>query len=80
MTVFGRSGKILEKEDRDAVAIVQKQLVDDGIDFKLLCKFDKVVQKEGVIEIHVTNDGTPVSVSLASLFVPLLLWSLYRHF
>lgn len=60
VVVFGRSGQILEKEDRDAVAIVQKQLVEDGIEFKLLCKYNKIQKAGDAIAINVTNDGVDV--------------------
>lgn len=60
VVVFGRSGQILEKEDRDAVAIVQKQLVEDGIEFKLLCKYNNISKSGDAIVINVTNDGVEV--------------------
>lgn len=70
VTVMGRSGKILEKEDRDAVAIIQKQLVEDGIIFKLKCKYNEVKQAEdGTIEIHVVNDGNIEVVEVDQLLV-----------
>ena len=35
MTLFGRSGRILSREDDDAVAIAMQSLKDDGVDMKL---------------------------------------------
>ena len=70
VTVMGRSGKILEKEDREAVEIVQNQLVEDGICFKLKCKYEEIKQaSDGTIEIHVINDGVPEVVEVDELLV-----------
>ncbi|CAD7699825.1 unnamed protein product [Ostreobium quekettii] len=70
VTVMGRSGKILEKEDRDAVEIIQKQLVEDGIIFKLKCQYKEVKQAaDGTIEIHVVNDGNIEIVEVDQLLV-----------
>ncbi|GMH39912.1 hypothetical protein BSKO_07816 [Bryopsis sp. KO-2023] len=70
VTVFGRSGKILEKEDRDAVEIVQKQLVEDGIDFKLKCQYDKIENSDtGTILIQVTNNGIQETVEVDELMI-----------
>jgi len=38
VTVLGRSGKVLPKEDQDMAEIVKQQMVDDGVDFKLSVK------------------------------------------
>merc|ERR1712176_1514506 len=35
VTVFGRSGKVLPKEDEDMAAIVKEQMIKDGVSFKL---------------------------------------------
>lgn len=70
VTVFGRSGKILEKEDRDAVEIVQHQLVEDGIDFKLKCVYEKIENSStGSILINVTNDGVQEVIEVDELLV-----------
>lgn len=38
VTVLGRSGKVLPKEDQDMAEIVKQQMVEDGVDFKLSIK------------------------------------------
>ena len=35
VTMFGRSGKVLPKEDQDLAAIVKEQMVADGVQFRL---------------------------------------------
>lgn len=35
VTVFGRSGKVLPKEDEDMAAIVKEQMIKDGVSFQL---------------------------------------------
>eukprot|EP00803_Ostreobium_quekettii_P011404 evm.model.scf_473.8 EVM.evm.TU.scf_473.8 scf_473:42951-44930(-) len=70
VTVMGRSGRILEKEDRDAVAIVQRQLVEDGVLFKLKCQHQEIRKApDGTIEIHVMNDGQEEVVEVDELLV-----------
>ncbi|CAD7699824.1 unnamed protein product [Ostreobium quekettii] len=70
VTVMGRSGKILEKEERDAVEIIQKQLVEDGITFKLHCQYKEVKKpSNGRIEVHIVNNGKPEIVVVDELLV-----------
>lgn len=35
VTMFGRSGKVLPKEDQDLAAIIKQQMVTDGVQFRL---------------------------------------------
>ena len=44
VTVFGRSGRILEKEDEDAAEVVKEQLVRDGVVFMLKVQYREVIQ------------------------------------
>lgn len=39
VTVFGKHGEIMRKEDRDAAALVQQQLKADGVVFKMNAQF-----------------------------------------
>ena len=57
VTVFAKSAEILGKEDRDAAAIVYKQLQADGVVFKMSAKYHMV--KSGGLEgqeIHIQLD------------------------
>jgi pyruvate/2-oxoglutarate dehydrogenase complex dihydrolipoamide dehydrogenase (E3) component len=47
VTVLGRSGKILPKEDEDMAAVVKKQLVADGVSFSLSVQEYKSVELTG---------------------------------
>jgi len=59
VTVFGRSGRILEKEDEDAADVVKAQLLKDGVDFKLKVKYQNISKADnGEISIAVFNNET----------------------
>ena len=57
VTVFAKSAEILGKEDRDAAAIVYKQLQADGVVFKMNAKYHMVKSggPQGQ-EIHIQLD------------------------
>ena len=57
VTVFAKSAEILGKEDRDAAAIVYKQLQADGVAFKMNAKYHMVKSggPQGQ-EIHIQLD------------------------
>jgi len=38
VTILGRSGKVLPKEDEDMAQVVKQQMIDDGVTFKLSIK------------------------------------------
>ena len=44
VTVFGRSGRILEKEDEDAAAVVKEQLARDGVVFILSVEYREIAK------------------------------------
>jgi pyruvate/2-oxoglutarate dehydrogenase complex dihydrolipoamide dehydrogenase (E3) component len=54
VTVFAKSGDILGKEDRDAAALLYKQLQADGVEFRMEARYHMVQSggPEGQ-EIHV---------------------------
>lgn len=47
VTMFGRSGKVLPKEDTDLAEIVKTQMEDDGVDFRLNVSKYVVVERTG---------------------------------
>ena len=49
VTVFGRSGKVLPKEDEDMAAIVKAQMIEDGIQFALNVKEYKEIALNGTV-------------------------------
>eukprot|EP00533_Pseudo-nitzschia_delicatissima_P008001 CAMPEP_0116087272 /NCGR_PEP_ID=MMETSP0327-20121206/5279_1 /TAXON_ID=44447 /ORGANISM="Pseudo-nitzschia delicatissima, Strain B596" /LENGTH=681 /DNA_ID=CAMNT_0003578337 /DNA_START=68 /DNA_END=2113 /DNA_ORIENTATION=- len=49
VTVFGRSGKVLPKEDEDMAAIVKAQMIADGIQFALNVKEYKEIALNGTV-------------------------------
>eukprot|EP00192_Tetraselmis_astigmatica_P007360 CAMPEP_0117668246 /NCGR_PEP_ID=MMETSP0804-20121206/11438_1 /TAXON_ID=1074897 /ORGANISM="Tetraselmis astigmatica, Strain CCMP880" /LENGTH=716 /DNA_ID=CAMNT_0005476107 /DNA_START=139 /DNA_END=2290 /DNA_ORIENTATION=+ len=72
VTVFGRSGRILEKEDADAVQIVKAQLVKDGITFMLKVKYNEVTKAaDGSIHISIFNNeaGADETIVVDALLV-----------
>eukprot|EP00535_Pseudo-nitzschia_heimii_P009655 CAMPEP_0197192024 /NCGR_PEP_ID=MMETSP1423-20130617/24416_1 /TAXON_ID=476441 /ORGANISM="Pseudo-nitzschia heimii, Strain UNC1101" /LENGTH=683 /DNA_ID=CAMNT_0042644833 /DNA_START=50 /DNA_END=2102 /DNA_ORIENTATION=- len=51
VTVFGRSGKVLPKEDEDMAAIVKEQLIKDGVSFELsVAEYKEIVLNGKVLE------------------------------
>ena len=54
VTVFAKSGEILGKEDRDAAAVLYKQLQADGVEFRMKARYCMIQSggPEGQ-EIHV---------------------------
>eukprot|EP00210_Caulerpa_lentillifera_P008555 g8160.t1 len=71
VTVFGRSGRILEKEDPDAVEIIQKQLEDEGVIFRTRCIYDRIEQinNDSPIQIHFKEDDESQLVEVDALLV-----------
>jgi len=55
VTVFGRSGKVLPKEDEDMAAIVKDQMIKDGIEFQLAVAEYKEIALNG----NVLDNGYP---------------------
>merc|ERR1712085_146334 len=55
VTVFGRSGKVLPKEDEDMAAIVKEQMIKDGIQFQLAVAEYKEIALNG----KVLDNGYP---------------------
>lgn len=67
--MFGRSGRILEKEDEDAADVVKAQLLKDGVDFKLKVKYQnisKVCPGPHASNTLLCQRGTPLSRQLAA--------------
>lgn len=70
VTVFGRSGKILEREDPDAVEIIQKQLEDEGVYFRTRCSYDRIEQTEtGAIQVYFKEDEEDEMIEVDALLV-----------
>ncbi|DBB17381.1 hypothetical protein WJX82_002237 [Trebouxia sp. C0006] len=59
VTVFAKSGEILGKEDRDAAAVLYKQLQADGVEFRMKARYH-MVQSGG-------PDGQEIHVQLLGL-------------
>lgn len=55
VTVFGRSGKVLPKEDEDMAAIVKEQMIKDGVEFQLAVSEYKEIALNG----KVLDNGYP---------------------
>lgn len=49
VTMFGRSGKVLPKEDRDLAEIVKQQMMEDGVSFKLSVSKYVGVERSGKV-------------------------------
>ena len=65
VTVFSRSGKILEKEDPDAARIVEASLRSDGVTFAFHTKYKGVESRGGEPPIRVLlEDGQGIERSL----------------
>jgi pyruvate/2-oxoglutarate dehydrogenase complex dihydrolipoamide dehydrogenase (E3) component len=65
VTVFSRSGKILEKEDPDAARIVEASLRNDGVTFAFHTKYKGVESRGGEPPITVLlEDGQGIERSL----------------
>lgn len=58
VTVLGRSGKILPKEDEDLAQLIKEQIVADGVNFQLSIKEYKSLTKTGKI----LDNGLPEMV------------------
>ena len=71
VSVLGRSGRILEKEDADAVAIVREQLEADGVQFYLNSEYQRIEQtEEGAIKIYTKQqDSTEVIIEVDELLI-----------
>lgn len=67
VTMFGRSGKVLPKEDADLSAIVKQQMEKDGVVFRLMVseytgvELTGILSEEGYEEIRMltVEDGVP---------------------
>lgn len=55
VTVFGRSGKVLPKEDEDMAEIVKQQMIKDGVSFSLSVAEYKEIELNG----NVLDNGSP---------------------
>mmetsp|Transcript_27041 Transcript_27041/g.57889 ORF Transcript_27041/g.57889 Transcript_27041/m.57889 type:complete len:692 (+) Transcript_27041:225-2300(+) len=55
VTVFGRSGKVLPKEDEDMAEIVKQQMIRDGVSFNLSVAEYKEIELKG----NVLDSGYP---------------------
>lgn len=70
VVVMGRAGRIMAKEDPEAAAIIHRQLLQDGVQFKLRCVYHEIRQQEnGIIEIDLTDGGVPEVVEVDQLLV-----------
>jgi len=49
VTVFGRSGKVLPKEDEDMAVIVKEQMIRDGVNFQLAVSEYKSIKLNGKV-------------------------------
>lgn len=49
VTLLGRNGRVLPKEDEDHAALIRRSLEDDGVQFKLLVSQYKSVRLTGKI-------------------------------
>lgn len=54
-TVLGRSGKVLPKEDEDMAEIVKKQMIQDGVTFRLTVQDYESIELTGII----SENGLP---------------------
>ena len=58
VTVFGRCGRILEKEDTDAADILCKQLEGEGVKMLLSCQLKRVARGAGgEMQVHISSVG-----------------------
>lgn len=55
VTMFGRSGKVLPKEDEDLAAVVKFQMEKDGVEFKLNVSHYKSIELTG----QMSDNGLP---------------------
>jgi len=76
VTVLGRSGKILPKEDEDAAEIVYQSMLRDGMDFMFNVKFVRVThdppaegQEYGTIKLHIEHDGQAKVIEAEALLL-----------
>ncbi|KAK9815231.1 hypothetical protein WJX72_000388 [[Myrmecia] bisecta] len=74
VTVFGRTGRILEKEDPDAAGILQQQLEREGIKLMTQVELKSVSKRAGGdvathIEVHICGDKTQDVVVVDQLLV-----------
>ncbi|DBA68959.1 TPA: class-I pyridine nucleotide-disulfide oxidoreductase [Trebouxia sp. C0005] len=74
VTVFAKSGEILGKEDRDAAALLYKQLQADGVEFRMKARYHMVHSggPEGQ-EIHVQLLGLHKDQAKETIIVDALL-------
>lgn len=72
VTMFGRSGKVLPKEDQDLAAIIKQQMITDGVQFRLsVTKYVSVVltgakdslgfQEMKLVTVEAGTDGKDVT-------------------
>lgn len=78
VTVFGRSGKVLPKEDADLSEIIKKQMEDDGVDFRLNVSKYVTVERSGAVSAEgyeellmrtEEEDGKPVEYLFDAMLV-----------
>jgi len=57
VTVLDLAEQVLPREDRDAAALIQRQLSADGVQFKLNAAIQKVVHHDAEIQVHFQQSG-----------------------
>jgi pyruvate/2-oxoglutarate dehydrogenase complex dihydrolipoamide dehydrogenase (E3) component len=67
--LFHRSSHLLNKEDTEAAEIVQRALIDDGIDLVLNSQLQRVTPGEGGKMIHFTSNGVEDSIEVDEILV-----------
>jgi len=64
VTLFHTGSHLLNREDPDAAAIIQKKLVQEGIRLVLNAKISKVTAENGAKTVHFNSGGAGDSVSV----------------
>lgn len=69
VVVFGRSGRILGKEDEDLSNIIHEKLEREGVSFRLKAIYDEVRKEDGKIRMDMMNDGVRESFLFDAILV-----------
>ncbi|KAL0045266.1 hypothetical protein WJX82_002237 [Trebouxia sp. C0006] len=67
VTVFAKSGEILGKEDRDAAAVLYKQLQADGVEFRMKARYHMVQSTKETIIVDALLVATGRSPNVSGL-------------
>jgi pyruvate/2-oxoglutarate dehydrogenase complex dihydrolipoamide dehydrogenase (E3) component len=67
--LVNRGPRILSKEDAEAAAVVQQQLVSDGIQLHLNCNYLRVEVKDNAKHLTVETDGTQKTISADTILL-----------